>query len=355
MAAPGTTHHHTPSTELNLLHAVWVVIQLAIMVYGLGVTLYLVLFAALGERWPWIALANNFLAWWALGGVIAAAIALLARRRGILVSLQLPVIMAFLVLYGGRLLPHDAAATAADSANGMQFSAATFNIIASQSDPDRVIEAIVALDADIVGLEEVGPRHSAQIERELAEMYPYQVHYPKLPVHGVSLLSRYPIVTEELFLPLPDSMNYLRAEVNIDGEPLTVYVVHPSPPTHVTLPFSYNSDHRDTAITILHDEYLAHENGPVIVLGDFNMSDLSDPYRVMNANFDDAFATAGQGLGFTFPANRPMVAMPRLLRIDYVWYNDHVAALDARVGGDSGTSDHMPVVADLALIESTGD
>ncbi len=353
MSAPSTTHNATPTPllaeSLRLLRAVWHVLQVSILLYGVGMSAYVLTFAALGERWPWIAFANNFLPWWALGAALAAVIALVTRWRWLLVAVQIPVLIAFAVLYGDLLLPPGSTA----DAGGPTFTAATYNIIASVSDPQAVTDNIATFDADIVGLQEVGPAHSAQLERDLAEEYPFQAHYPELPVHGVSLLSRYPITRAEPFRPFANSMRYLRAEIDLDGVPLVVYVVHPPTPSRVMIPTAYDTQRRDAEIEILRRDYLAHESGPVIVLGDFNMVDLSDAYRAMDADFDDAFRTAGRGLGFTFPAVESWELFPRMLRIDYVWYNRGVVARDARVGDDSGTSDHLPVIAVLALTQDS--
>lgn len=333
---------------IRLVRATRHLLQAAILLYGIGISVYVLLHLAAGERWPWIALANNFVPWWAFGGLLAGIVALFSRLRWGLIALQVPGIVLFAGLYGGQLLPgHPDIASGEDT-----FTVATFNIIASRSNPADVIAVIADINADIVGLEEMGPEHSAQIERDLAAQYPYQVHYPMLPVHGVSLLSRYPILEEQVFRPRPDSMLHLRAVLDVDGVGLTVYVVHPSPPHNVMSPLYYDSAHRDKDIAVLRRDYLAHETGPVIVIGDFNMSDLSDPYRDMDADFDDAFKMAGRGLGFTFPAISPLGMLPRLLRIDYVWYNHTLVAVDAAVWDDSGTADHYPVIAELAFKES---
>jgi vancomycin resistance protein VanJ len=346
---PFSNPQPTDSLVLRMLRAAWHMLQAGILLYGGGVSLYVLLHFLAGERWPWIAFANNFVPWWALGGLLAGTTALFSRWRWGLIALQVPGIVLFAGLYGALLLPRSTGVVSAEDT----FTVATYNIIASQSNPADVVNVIATMDADITGLVEMGPAHSAQIERDLATQYPYQVHYPLLPVQGVSLLSRYPIVEEQIFRPQPDSMLHLRAVIDVDGVPLVVYVVHPPPPGRVMSPLTYDTARRDTDIEVLRRDWLAHESGPVIVVGDFNMSDLSDPYRAMDADFDDAFRAAGHGLGFTFPAQMPVGVLPRLLRIDYVWYNHTLTAVDAAVWHDSGTSDHRPVIAELAFKEST--
>ena len=91
---------------------------------------------------------------------------------------------------------------------------------------------------------------------------------------------------------------------------------------------------------------------PVIVLGDLNTTDQSDAYGLLRRSLYDAHREAGWGLGHTFPAYRGsfrgIPILPRQMRIDMIFYDDHFRALACRVGADYGESDHRPVIAELA-------
>ena len=341
-------------TAPAILRVIWKLTLAASLLYGLAITGYLLMRIAVGERWNWIAFANNFVPWWALGNAVLIVIVLFSRERWLLVACQLPGIVAFVILYGGLLLPRD---HPAEATGGSTFTAATYNVISLASDPQRVRAEIAALDADIVGLEELGPVHAQVFAADLAALYPYQVTYPNPQVAGVGLLSRYPITEEMMFRPLPDLMYCLRAVVDVDGAPVTVYVVHPRPPQQVTSPFTYDDAMRNAEIAVLVNDYLAHESGPLIVLGDFNMTDQSDAYRQMDARLHDAFREAGRGMGFTFPVSiRSTIRLfPPLLRIDYIWHSDQISVRAISVADDSGSSDHYPVVARLALYDPPAD
>lgn len=350
------THDPVPRPiRARLLLAGWHVMRAGVLLYGLNMCGYVLARATIGERWNVVAFANNFVPWWAFGGAVTAGIALVSRRRWLLVPPNVPIIVLFVVNYGYLLVPR--ASEAGPANRGPTLTAATYNVIASQSDPVRVVDVIGDLDADIAGLQELGPRHATRIDEVLAARYPYRVLYPMLPVHGVGLLSRYPVIEHSVFRPFPDSMLHLRAVLDVDGSRVTVYVVHPSPPRDVLLPFTYNDARRNTEITILREDYLEAEHGPLIVLGDFNMSDQSTPYRQVDVLLTDAFREAGHGLGFSFPDSQRSLfgGLPLLLRIDYIWHSAHFSALDARVGHDSGTSDHRPVTAVLALSSESGN
>ncbi len=336
------TAETSPIRQLG--RAAWTLLQAAILLYGLGMAAYLVARLAVGERWGAVAWANNFVPWWALGALIAALVAGLGRRWP-LTALQAPILLAFALLYGDLLLPPSDVAQAGD---GVTLKAATYNILSHFSDPDQVINVIRDLDADIVGFEEVGPEHAARIEAGLGEDYPYQVWYPQMPVHGVGLISHYPILEEAPYAALPDSMRHLRAVIETPGGPVTVFVAHPRPP-HGLLPVGYDDAKRDAELADLRARVRA-ESGPVIVLCDCNMSDQSDAYRAMSRVLHDSFREAGWGLDFSYPNRlRDLAPGLRVVRIDYVWHSDHFTALEARTWGSSGTSDHRPVVARLAL------
>jgi endonuclease/exonuclease/phosphatase family metal-dependent hydrolase len=55
-------------------------------------------------------------------------------------------------------------------------------------------------------------------------------------------------------------------------------------------------------------------------------------------------------MGFTFPVGRR--PFPPVVRLDYVFHDDHFRTLSAHVWQDSGGSDHLPVIASLALVEN---
>lgn len=340
------TESRRPALSIRLLRAGWGFIEAGILLFGLAVTSFLIARLTVGERWDTVAYANNFIPWWALGGLIAALIALGSRRRGLLIALQLPGMCAFVLLYGAQLLPADR-----NPAPPTAFTAMTYNIIGGTSDPQRVAEVITAQNADIVGIQELGPAQSDLFATQLTDQYPYQALYPGLPVHGVGLLSRHPIVEHEVFGPFPDSMRFIRATIDLNGVLVTVYVAHPRPPQNILTPITYDDERRDAEITALVNNYLRPETGPMLVLGDFNMTDQSDSYALLSGDLNDAFRVAGRGLGFTFPdkIKSALRLMPLLIRIDYVWYTDDFRAYDAEVVPDSGTSDHRPVITTLNL------
>lgn len=325
------------------LHVAGGFFQAGILLYGLGATAFVILRLVSGERLSLVAFGNNFIPWIAGGALLAALLSLPWRWRWLLIACQVPMLATFVVLYGELLLPRG---TSADGKHGPELRVVTYNISGRYSDPQSITDRIARLQADVVGLVENSKNHQVLLKTQLADQFPYQVHYPQLRPQGLGLLSRYPILKADSVASLYDSMQHLRAVIDVNGVQVTVLVFNPHTPREWWSPRHYDDQQRDAELAAIREQYLPRETGPVLVLCDCNMTDQSDAYRAMNRLLHDAFREVGHGLGFSFPTGR---RIPSLMRIDYVWYNDFFVALSARTLEDGGTSDHRPVLAVLAL------
>lgn len=334
----------------GLLHVIWRLVQVGIALYGLGTIGYLAVRYSVDERPTPIAFADNFLPWWAMGGLALAIVALFGRGRWLLVALQVPIIVMGVRQYGEMFLPQDT-----PSAAGLPVKVMTFNIYSDESDPAGVVDLIREQDADIVGLQELGVAHADRIERELAAEYPYRLLYGTPTNHGVGLLSRYPIVDEYVYYEFFKYVRNLRVGLDVNGQRVNVYIAHPHSPRNPAHPLSYDTGLRDDQLEALR-ELLVEETNPALVVCDCNMSDQSKLYGQIKHVMVDSFREAGWGFGFTFPTKMlgRGIAAPRLLRIDYVWHSSHFVAQDAYVVNKSAGSDHRPVVAELVFKDADG-
>ena len=139
---------------------------------------------------------------------------------------------------------------------------------------------------------------------------------------------------------------------------ITLFNVHPHVPVlrrsrcgigPIRLPIRFDAErrHRDVRRLVT---LLDGADGPLLVLGDFNMSEHSADYRLVSTRLADAFVEVARGFGHTFPR---VGALPRnlpvpwpMLRLDYVWHSPELRPRSARVG-PSGGSDHHSVVVRL--------
>jgi vancomycin resistance protein VanJ len=227
----------------------------------------------------------------------------------------------------------------------------TYNTGLGLASIDRLAEALLAADADIVGLQELDAS-LANLGEALRSAYPYQSLHP-LGIPGKGLLSRYPLHGARL-LPLIPGRPDLRAIVEAPAGPVDVFVAHP-PPLRISRGRWQENAGAARQIQALAEAASAGE--PAILLGDFNRLRSQQAYRRLRAaGLIDAFDAAGQGWGGTLPtrffgwAQRGhlvgAIPLPPLLRVDYVWHTRHFTTVASWTGPHAG-SDHLPVIARL--------
>ncbi|PZT75461.1 endonuclease/exonuclease/phosphatase family protein [Streptomyces sp. AC1-42W] len=271
-------------------------------------------------------------------------------------------------LLGAALAPPATASTGPGPGASVPLRVATYNIHAGAGtdgvfDLDRQVAALRALDADVIGLQEVDVHWGARSEwrdlagelaRRLGMRVSFAPIYSLAPAaegepereFGVAVLSRYRIVSAENHeltrlstqdpnpVPAP-APGFGEVVLKVRGLPVHVYATH----------LDYRGDPSvriaqvaDTRRIMAEDR--ESERGPVrqILLGDFNAPPAAPELAPLWRELTDAEPGAP-----TYPALDPV------LRIDYVAVSkDTVRVRDAAVA-ETLASDHRPVVADLSL------
>ncbi|MFD7863434.1 endonuclease/exonuclease/phosphatase family protein [Streptomyces sp. NPDC057682] len=270
-------------------------------------------------------------------------------------------------LLGAALAP-PASAAGHGPGQSVPLRVATYNIHAGAGmdnvfDLDRQVAALRALDADVIGLQEVdvhwGDRsQNRDLAAELAERLGMHVSFAPIysfdPVaeggprreFGVAVLSRYRIVSAENHdltrlstqdpnpVPAP-APGFGEVVLRVRGLPVHVYATHLD---YRGDPSVRTAQVADTRRIMAEDR--AGARGPVrqILLGDFNAAPAAPELAPLWQELTDVEPGAP-----TFPAQNPVQ------RIDYVAVStDTVRARDAAVP-ETLASDHRPVVADLEL------
>lgn len=288
---------------------------------------------------------------------IAAPVVLLACllfRRWRLAVWTIPAFFAFAVFIVPPYLPK-ASISAADA---HQITVMTFNINAEFGN-QAIVEVIRAADPDIIAFTELGAGAASYLRRRIGDTYPHQAlhgaggHYNYF--RGQGIFSKYPVLNTEYwrFEDLPESHGHQRAQFDINGTTVTIYNTHPWPPLEwgggldfYVVPEN-DAAHRETIRRLI--ERADGETGPVILLGDWNMTEQSNPYREVTSHYTDSFREVGVGFGNTYPAGG-VAFLPELIRIDYIFHNEWFKALNARVLHIDTPSDHLPLVVELALV-----
>lgn len=320
---------------LNLLIAL-------IGAYGLSVSGFLVLRALIGERWPVIGLYNSFLHLLIAPALVALLISLLLRKWWLAALVIAPALL-FTGQYAPLFLPHSSAAPP----EAIAFTVLSYNVNTGNIDSTAALEIIRSAEADIVALQELNPFMAEAFAVELVGLYTYQALHPAEDFSGQGILSRYPITADDYWAV---DLGHQRSLIEIAGQTIVVYNTHPTHPLRGLLRF--DGEPRGAAIR----DVLARATGetlPVLLIGDFNMSDLSEDYARVTARYRDVYREVGWGMGFTFPSPGSVFGwgfLPALLaRIDYVFVDSAFTPLDARVLDSDGGSDHRPLSARLAL------
>jgi vancomycin resistance protein VanJ len=309
-------------------------------------------FFALRALWPGLppslALLNSFTPFLFAPLLLALPAALWVRWRA-LSGLALLVLGIFIGLYGALFLPPLRAVPAA----GNSLKVMTFNLGADCCAPEPLIAAIESEQADLVAVQELVGGTTALIQQRLSARYPQMILQPFGGTTG--LLNRYPIVKREWFQPGGRGRMALYVVLDVNGTRLHVFVAHLVPPElnrdeEYRLPIGLEDRERELQVAEI-ARRVASLPGPVLLMGDLNMSDQSRAYAILSKTLRDAQREAGWGFGFTFPHRVQFRGLPvpgPLVRIDYILHSASLDAQSTQVQCEHG-SDHCYLTARLAF------
>lgn len=327
-------------------HLFW----LGILLYGIGALLAILLVYSVSDELALVGFLAYIFPFVLAPAVLLSPLSLVAKRWRT-ACLLIPVAALFLWLYGTLFIPKDHD----HPSDTPFFTLMTFNLDRETRDHSPVYAVIRQANADIVAVQEVTPPMLAEIEAELADIYPYMALHPanqyrSRGAQGVGILSRYPILEDDYRVIARD---YQRVVLEINNTPVALYNVHMVQPLAIR-PSRFRFDIHRQEVEFLLSQALADEL-PVILAGDFNMTDQTDDYQLVKAHFTDAFRKLGWGMGFTYPGESKnpfrLIRLPNiaLLRIDYIFYNERDFSLFDIELLASGGSDHRPIRASLGL------
>jgi vancomycin resistance protein VanJ len=268
------------------------------------------------------------------------------RRSKFFVSATALPLVVFGILYGPSYVPR-----LESNEVGLSFTVMSYNIWVGNDQYDSIVGAINEMAPDVIGLQEITDRIAKEIQRDLADQYPFRA------IDGdQAVFSRFPIVAREVLLigdaraPIPVQHIVL----DVDGRQIGIVNAHPHSPQlmasrllglRLGYPSGLANRWRDLEVREMMRAVETME-GPLVVLGDFNLTDLQAVYGEMTQVLLDAHKEVGYGLGFTRTPVRGVG--PATWRIDFVFYTPELTALKV-TNGDFAGSDHRPVVAELAF------
>ncbi|MEX0937091.1 MAG: endonuclease/exonuclease/phosphatase family protein [Pirellulales bacterium] len=250
----------------------------------------------------------------AIFGLICAAGWLVLRRRAAAAALLVLALLctgwwyrASFVEHAGGPRPGDLDVLFWNTARGSHGWAKVFANIRQQQ-------------PEIVGIVEAGYRDTNFVER-WREAFPEYAHSD---TGGNMLLMCRGKITRAHNVDLGDDGTYKHVLVEIDGRRLRVILVDLA-----ANPF-YS---RGRPLARLTEDVRRLSDVPLIVMGDFNTPAESVHFRSLRNEMTHAFENAGDGYLPTWPLPVPV------LKLDHIWFNEHVAVSACRAGWASG-SDH---------------
>ena len=234
--------------------------------------------------------------------------------------------------------------------------AVTFNIhhgvgMDDELDLERIAVTIEALNADVIGLQEVDRRFAERSDfvdqpRVLSRRLGMRLAYgpaldlePRRPGkprrrYGNAVLSRYPIVSRtNMLLPRTapvEQRALLRARIDFGARVVDVYTTHLE---------AHDERQRALQAGAVATTVANRPDGPCLLLADLNARPDGVEMAAIAAVLDDAWHV-GTGRGFTHPAMTPN------RRIDVVLHSPDVVPATAVVVA-TNASDHRAVVVDF--------
>lgn len=297
--------------------------------------------------YPLLALITTFSIFLFVPLILVAAVWLYGRSRVTLASF---IVGVGLLLSAHPIFPQKAPWLSQVSANGAgQLEVMAFNTGWSVTPPQQLATVLAEQSADFIVMPEVSHRQARVYRRQLTDVYPYQVF--DRDGDGAGLISKHPITEYEWLMP-ESGRKMLHATVDWDGKLVHVFTVHLVWPSirweeSIGIPTGLNEYWQAKQIDFLMAE-AKKVDGPVLLMGDFNMSDQSHTYKLLTEEYGDAFRDGGWGLGFTFPNSTTMKGVQLdvpVVRIDYIFYSDHFDIVGADVDCIPGSSDHCALNA----------
>jgi endonuclease/exonuclease/phosphatase family metal-dependent hydrolase len=279
-----------------------------------------------------------------------------ALFHGMIVARALRCGFSLTALFLAMVLGGWGCATKSRKETSIRLRVMTYNIhhgegLDRKLDLDRIARVIQQEGVDIVALQEVDRGTSRTGRRdmpaELAKLTGLTCVFSNNfsfggGEYGNAVLTRYPVKSwKNTHYPMvrpSEQRGLLQLELDIAGVELVFFNTH----------LDYNPRNDDSerwaSVAAIEAAVRPHLGKPVVLCGDFNATPNSRVYQRLRKTFEDTWAHAGQGEGFTAPAGVPVN------RIDYLWFlkGPHLKPVKVWVP-ESSASDHRPVVAEFVL------
>lgn len=297
--------------------------------------LLLTLLPLIGATYP-LELLSHFQVQYLLAALLCTVL-LAALRRWLWFTVSL----GSLVLAGAAVLPYQAGHSAyahVDSSGQRTVRLLLANVLLSNCAYQRVLELVVAENADVLIFQEVNERWQEAL-RPIEAAYPHIVRRPREDPYGTVVYSRLPIEQVDVLELGEAGRSTVCLRVMVAGAPVSIVCTHPEQPLLPT-----GSAHRNDQLDRV-AEIAAGLPHPLVLAGDLNMSMWSPDFQRLCERTGLRSVRRGIGVLGTWPT-----ALPKFLRlpIDHFLVSGDVLVSGCRLGPPIG-SDHLPLIVDLVI------
>ena len=293
--------------------------------------------------WPLILInAFTFYLYWP--AYVVLAFALITQRRA-LAMVSAGVVACHLYCIAPDLRPPrwavSAEAAAATDARAIRIYYA--NVQARNRQIDDILAEARSFDPDVIVLAEMHQWWWGELTRQrpFAADYPFGTDLDRRNAGDVAVFSRLPV---QRFGQIPIAGRYVLAlDLPLGDQMLRLFALHSPRPT---------PDSRDSYYKFweLITRVVTEDQGPVVVIGDFNATQYSRIYRqLQEGGLRSAHEVRGRGLANTWPQKKSPFP---LIRIDQAFLSPEVECVSIREG-DAPGSDHRSLILDLLVRPSS--
>lgn len=216
------------------------------------------------------------------------------------------------------------------------YRALLLNLKSSNLQKDLVRKYILNESADFVTLLEVNQSWYSHL-KSVDSVYPHMKFVTREDNFGVAVLSKFPIVYEDVRYLGEADVPTIHIGADVEGKILQLVATHPVPPSS-----EVQAKHRDTQLRLLAD--IAKPNHAAILMGDLNVVSWNSKYKKLLSRSNLSDSMIGFGIQTTWPSFTSMLGIP----IDHILVSKEIRLLDRDVGKYVG-SDHLPVIIEFMI------
>ena len=219
------------------------------------------------------------------------------------------------------------------------------NVYQYNTEYGKAVSLVKKVDPDLIFFVETDKAWEKGLS-EIDKDYPTQIKIPLDNTYGLLLYTRMEIVRQEINYLIDDEIPSLELDVKLrNGEIITIYAIHPTPPVPGE---NTKSTERDAEILLVGKKSKENDK-PSLVIGDLNDVAWSYTTELFLKNSEMADPRRGRGLFNTFHAKVPLFRWP----LDHIFLSDDFGLGGMKVEEGIG-SDHFPISL-KAVLTPTND